>query len=185
MKKLRDDQRGFTLIELLIAVTIMAIVASAIGIFIWFGCRQYVYTNKQIKVQMEAQTVMNQLSNMIMECNDVEIDPAATDTSPSDYICLNKKSYKNPDRSQASASDMQITESKKITLDATKNCLYIQDMLTSGSSPELLGEYITNFEAMKTKITDDRYSVTITLDMDYAGMKYSLTKNMEIRNRYR
>ncbi|MDD6208037.1 MAG: type II secretion system protein [Clostridiales bacterium] len=184
MKKLCKDQKGFTMIELLIAVAIMGIVASAIGVFLWFGCRQYVYTNKQIKVQMEAQTVMNQVSNLIMECNNVELDPASTADIPSSYICINKKDYLNADRSLASKADMHITSSKKITLDTSENKLYIQDMITPGAKKELLGEYITNFEVTKTKMTDDKYFVTVSLDFDYSGMKYSLTKNLEIRNRY-
>lgn len=183
--KLYKDQRGFTLIELLIAVTIMGIVASAIGIFIWFGCRQYVYTNKQIKVQMEAQTVMNQISNMIMECNQVELDPAATEASPSKYICIKKMEYDNSDRSLASSADMHLASSKKLSLDSAEKKLYIQDMMTSSSSPELLGEYITDFQVTQTKINSDKQLVTVTIDFDYSGMKYSLTKKMEIRNRYR
>lgn len=185
MKKLHGNQGGFTLIELIIATAIMGIIAFAITAFIGFGSRQYVYTNKQLKVQMEAQTVMNQISNMIMECNQVEVDPAATEASPSEYLCINVMEYNNPHRELATVADMHLASSRKITLDASKKRLYIQDMLTPGASGELLGEYVTDFKVTQSKITDDRYFVNVTLKFDYAGMNYTLTKKMEIRNRYR
>ena len=68
------DKRGFTLVELIISMAILAIVGGAITLMMQSGSRSYSNTKAELDLQMESQTLMAQMSTMIMESNCVKYD---------------------------------------------------------------------------------------------------------------
>lgn len=66
------DNRGLTLIELLIAMLITAIVIGMVAMFISVGSRNYSHASREIKLQMQAQAITNQLDDIIIESYWVE-----------------------------------------------------------------------------------------------------------------
>ena len=66
MEKSMQDDRGVTLVELIVAVAITAVVGSAILGFLVFGLNQYKNNTQEIDLQSQAQTVENQLENLVL-----------------------------------------------------------------------------------------------------------------------
>lgn len=80
--RLSRDNRGVTLIELLIAMMIAAIVLSMILLFIKGVSKSFQKTSDEVNLQMEAQTTMNLISNILMEAQDIEVSPVSAVPDP-------------------------------------------------------------------------------------------------------
>ena len=74
MKKL--NEKGLTLVELIIAITMSTIVVAAATVFLYNAERSYRISQYSIDLQMEAQLLMEQMSNWILESNHIEIMPS-------------------------------------------------------------------------------------------------------------
>lgn len=68
------ENKGFTLVEMLVACLISLIVISSVGHFMNVGTKGYHSTDRDVMLQMEAQTVVNQISDMITEANNAFFD---------------------------------------------------------------------------------------------------------------
>lgn len=73
---IRLGNRGSTLIELIISITIASIILGALTLFMWSSITSYRASRDDIRLQVEAQTILNQLKNLIMEANNVKYDQA-------------------------------------------------------------------------------------------------------------
>jgi prepilin-type N-terminal cleavage/methylation domain-containing protein len=60
------DNKGASLLELIIAMMIAAIILSMIFLFINSASKGFRKTNDNVNLQIEAQTIINQLSNLVM-----------------------------------------------------------------------------------------------------------------------
>ncbi len=72
MEKLGNN-KGLTLVELVIAITMSTIVMGAAAMFLYQANRSYNAAESSIDVQMEAQIVMEQLSNWVLESNKIYV----------------------------------------------------------------------------------------------------------------
>ena len=66
---MRRDNRGLTLIELIVTVAIIAIFSGVVVNFITIGSTSYQSTSKTTRVQMDAQEVLNEIQNLIIDTN--------------------------------------------------------------------------------------------------------------------
>lgn len=57
---------GFTLIELVVAMLVAGFVMAAVVVFVSVGLRQYGSTSTDVALQMEGQTALNQVSDILM-----------------------------------------------------------------------------------------------------------------------
>jgi prepilin-type N-terminal cleavage/methylation domain-containing protein len=71
-KEFQQDNKGLTLIELLIAMTISTVVIAMLILLMSAGSRNYSSANDEVKLQMAAQTLTNQLENVLIEAYWVE-----------------------------------------------------------------------------------------------------------------
>lgn len=69
MKKNRNS--GFTIVELLVAMSISLIIITGVGQFMVTSSNHYEAVDNQVKLQMEAQSVINCITDMILEANNV------------------------------------------------------------------------------------------------------------------
>ena len=65
-KELKLNDKGVTLVELIIAIAVSTIVIAMVITFLTAGTKSYTSANDEVSLQMESQTVMNQLEDMIM-----------------------------------------------------------------------------------------------------------------------
>lgn len=68
------DNKGTSLVELVIALMISSIVILMIIFFLNSTSKYFRRTNDDVNLQMEAQTIINQLSNLIMEAEYMEAE---------------------------------------------------------------------------------------------------------------
>lgn len=84
MKRL--DNKGLSLIELIIAISMATIVIGAASMFMYSAERSYRTAEYSIDLQMEAQLLMEQMSNWVMESNYIKVGG----TAPTNYLVLYK-----------------------------------------------------------------------------------------------
>ena len=66
------DKRGFTFIELVISMAVFVIVAGAVTIFMITGTNSFNRTRDELDVQLQTQTVFNQIADMVRSADYVE-----------------------------------------------------------------------------------------------------------------
>ena len=66
---MKKKNKGFTLIELIVTVAIIAIFSGVVLSVIGTGANSYIKTSNTAKSQMEAQDIMDQMENMIIDVN--------------------------------------------------------------------------------------------------------------------
>lgn len=71
------ENKGFSLLELVIAMAVSMLVIGSIASFMYFCTSNYRRTSEETVLMQEAQTIRNQLENLILEADNVKYDPAA------------------------------------------------------------------------------------------------------------
>lgn len=69
----KGNNKGLTMVELVIAIGMSTIIMGAAAMFLYNANKSYHAAEYSIDVQMEAQIVMEQLSNMVMESNKIYV----------------------------------------------------------------------------------------------------------------
>lgn len=170
----RRNNKGMSLLELVIAMAISAIVILMIVSFISAAFRVFRKTNDEVNLQMEAQTAINQLANILMEAKKVEKSTIV-------------ERYRIDNIDLAGYSDYAIV------FDDSANELYLVEYnpasLPSGITYEnipysktqnLLAEYVDEF-----RITPDNAEGSIQsiyLKLTLGNETYSITKQVDLRN---
>lgn len=75
MKK-KLDNKGLSLVELVIAIAMSSIVLGASAMFLYNANKSYHAAEFSIDVQMEAQILMEQMGNWVMESNKIYVSPS-------------------------------------------------------------------------------------------------------------
>ena len=93
MKKLNN--KGLTLVELIIAISMATMVIAATTVFLYNAEKSYRISQYSVDLQMEAQILMEQMSNWVLESNHIEVKNISGE---SDALILyqmpvNKKTY--------------------------------------------------------------------------------------------
>lgn len=65
--KIRQDNRGLSLIELIIAIAVSTIILGAVTMFLYSAQKSYKLASETIDLQIEAQLLMEQVGNWVME----------------------------------------------------------------------------------------------------------------------
>ena len=61
--------KGFTLVEIIIAIAILTIVGGVIGSFVLISQKQYNYGASETDIQYEAQLLVNQLQELLIDAS--------------------------------------------------------------------------------------------------------------------
>ena len=126
MKKL--DNKGLSLVELVIAISMATIVIGAATMFLYSAQRSYRNAEYSIDLQMEAQLLMEQMSNWVMESNYIDYGGA----SGSNYLVL--YSLPRPDVDPATLDAIPLCGERKIIyLYGTKLYIKIDTETTPGT----------------------------------------------------
>lgn len=160
MKKI--DNKGFTLVELMIGIAIMSLLSISIVTFIGYGSRNYRKAQEEVTLQVEAQTIINQLSDLIIEAYNVKYQD--------DMLII----YHN---------DAKYI----ITLDTSNNQLIYERVkageLSSGDK-KLFGQYVTSLEIVDTGENDLNKTIQISINLKKNNTDYSIKEQyVTIRNK--
>lgn len=180
-----SDNRGISLIELIVGMAISSIIIAAIILFMSAGSRGYQAAQSEISLQTEAQTVMNQIRECVLEGNNISYDSsksvltvyhsdgnAATTTDAMEILWFNSSDhnmYLYRTTAAGKASVLADIQSGTVTED------------------NLLGEYVESFEVSGNLIDDSTgghgTTITVSLQMKYNGKEYKMAEDMKLRNR--
>ncbi len=164
--------KGFTLVELMIAIAISSIVLASVAMLMGSVSRNYKAANEKVSLQMEAQLIINQMNQMIMESTNVMLPgEKITDTeavpSNSWMIFQNDKGY-------------IIT----ITFDSVNHeLLFTKEERGAVNTPtnELFGQYVKNFSVTRSGTTGVTFEITLILEQ--GGNSFTIQNSrVKIRN---
>lgn len=119
--KIRQDNRGLTLVELIIAIAVTTIVMGAVTMFMYSAQKSYRIAKETIDLQIEAQILMEQLGNWVMECNRVEKTSAPE--AVGDVLIL----YEIPQNNGRDINDWKPVGYTAESTDATKRVIWARD----------------------------------------------------------
>ncbi|HKL80551.1 MAG TPA: prepilin-type N-terminal cleavage/methylation domain-containing protein [Mobilitalea sp.] len=158
--------KGFTLIELIISMAVAAVVIGSLAFFMWSSTLNYRFSKEEINLQMEAQTIVNQLEHLILEANNVKFDQLEEKLmiQQSDYLYI--ISHNTNDHT---------LEYEKVPVGATPSGI-----------TELFGQYIDSLFVVDTGSDDTNKKIEITLELKSNKQTYKVSDNVVIiRNRIR
>lgn len=158
------NRKGFSLVELVVAIAILSIVGTAVIGFCMAGTNSFKKVSNDVDLQYEAQLVVNQLENLLVD---------------SDY----GYNYQNDTLSIFNQND-----SYEVIWDRTTNQLnlkkyYISDSNISEGPTDLMAENITSFSAVvKSDNNSSKQYMDVSLTLTRDGNSYSMSKSVTLRN---
>jgi prepilin-type N-terminal cleavage/methylation domain-containing protein len=172
--KAEEQNKGMTLLELIISISISVIVILMIITFINGALRVFKKTSNDVNLQMEAQTAVNQLANLIMEAENVSAPVITSDNAERYYV-----------NNIALAS----TESAIIFSKDSKK-LYLVDIADSASletapytdQDNLLAEYVTEFNIEEVSSDIKKSIKEIKIKLELGEDSYQVKKKVSLRN---
>lgn len=161
MKK--KDQRGFSLVELIVTILIMSVVMLAAAGFLITSTNSYRVSNIEIKLQMEAQTALAQLTDILMEAQSYQVKlKAGEETAEGLTVVTAEHSY-------------------HFRLDEEKNqLLYGVDQ----REESLLAEYCSSMmiSPQQRPASGEAQLIDISLELGFSGQTYQTTSCISLRN---
>jgi prepilin-type N-terminal cleavage/methylation domain-containing protein len=158
------NNKGLTLVELMIAMAIATIVIGSITYFMATSTKSYRKANDEITLQLEAQTILNQLNELIIEAYNVKMNEAT------DLLTIYR-------------GDMTYyikLENNKMLLNKKQSGLGI----TAGDTWILFGEYVNTFEVKDTGDNNDNSSILISFGLSKNASSYSVDNSLiALRNK--
>ncbi len=161
-----EKNRGFTLLELVIAIAISSLIVGSVAAFLCSSTSHYRRTKEEISLQMEAQLILNQLDNLMMEAENVKFDAAS-------------KTLK------VKHGDVLYV----ITLDSSTHTLLFEKVPGGGSetgNSKLFGRYVEDLEVTDTGTGDNNNRIVISLQLKSDDQTYTIPGNVILlRNKIR
>lgn len=165
-----------SLVELMIAMTVAVIIMGAATLFIRNALKSYDNAMKTIDLQMEAQTVMEQLGNWIMEGNRAEVKADGT-------LVI----YNIPRESGAVVDKWFIWQkdgalylySLSDTNESVNDAVLLENRNSRSVPENCIGDYVTGFVP---SVSADKKTVTIELELKEGAQSYEVSSTVKIRN---
>ena len=197
------DKKGFTLVELIISMAVFVIVAGVVTVFMLNGTNSFNRTKKELDIQIQTQTLINQLDDMIRSANCVKYVKISSGSDTINTLTIYEIDEMTvtptatpgigatPTPSPIAGVDptkiiKKVVKSKKVVYwlsSGTK--MYYKEykddttpVVYDASDDNLLADYITGFDAVKTES-----AVKINLKMKNGTNKYSISETASMRNR--
>lgn len=152
---MRHDNKGFSLIELIIAISISVIILGIIASLLWQSTNYYRRSNEDITLQMEAQTILNQLKDLIVEADCVEFDDSV------------EPARLRIQHGEDLLYEISLNNSEK-TLDFVKAIKEVDGSI-SHTIPQLFGRNVEHFHVSDTSGGDSIIKVSFTLQGEYTN----------------
>ena len=164
---MKPDNKGTTLIELIVAISISVVILGIVASFLWQSTNYYRRSSEDISLQMEAQTILNQLKDMIVEADCVAFDNTVEPT------------VLKIQQGEELLYEISLSYVGK-TLDFVKVIKEV-DGTISRTMPQLFGQYVEHFHVSDTGDGDSSIKVSFTLQGDYS--KYEVKDSLiSLRN---
>lgn len=179
---MKSDNKGFSLIELLVAMAIASIVGVAVFGFMVVGAKSFQKTSADVNVQHEAQLVLNQIQDMLVDTNvGVEYTEETQDHVLTMYnFDLNDSSrhvyevvYREADKKLYYNEYMPAASEEGGARTVGKGAVLYRE--------QLLGENISSFSADLSALEKKRV-VRVDLEIKKTASSYATSSNITLRN---
>lgn len=172
--------KGMTLLELVISMTISIIVVLMIISYISATFHIFRKTNDQVNLQMEAQTSMNQLVNLIMEAKAVSVETVIQPDTDIRYLIDNIDLAGYHDYAVIWRKDYQ----KLYLVEMIPPMINLEDITfdteQNFDQEYLMAEYVDNFTI--TSDVDHIDLKTLSIHMTLGKEEYEISKDITLRN---
>ena len=150
---MKPYNKGFTLIELIIAISISVVVLASLASLLWQSTNYYRRSNEEISLQMEAQTILNQLKDLIVEADNVEFDM----TSDPQLLRIQQGLDKLYEISLNSDNTLSFVRASKEVDDSV-----------SRTESQLFGMYVLDFHVIEPSPDYNAVKISFTLQGEYS-----------------
>jgi prepilin-type N-terminal cleavage/methylation domain-containing protein len=186
----KKENKGFTLIELIIAMAVAAILIAAVGYFLLVGSKAYESAKYEVDLQAEAQILMNQIKDSVLECNAIDNYDSTQNGFTLYYIT------ENPSAVTESEKKM-ITRKESFWLDTSEKKLYYKKQTrATATEPVLTGvadysgftgtdkqQYFMGQYVASMDVTLTGSVASISLRLEDGDRSYELADSVKLRNR--
>ena len=176
------DNRGLTLVELVLAIAMSTIVVGAATMFLYNAERSYRISEYSVDLQMEAQLLMEQMSNWVLESNYIEVKGSSSESVLILYNIPRTKMNFDKTDNVGTASRMiiyphgeklyrkyeEVTDPTTYINEIKNDSLSLSFVTDDDPDPlECIGEYVQNFDvALPDGVTEGTVrSIEVTLSM--------------------
>lgn len=165
------NNKGITLVELIIAIAISFIIFGAAMLFISSAQRGYDTASAEINLQSEAQILMEQMSEWVMEGNKIEID---TDKLVVYRINTAATGLTNTKRViwLGSGGKLYMKKFNDISLDV--------NISVDETMENCIGEYVVDFSPGYNAA--DKNKVILQLKLGIGSREYEINDTIKVRN---
>lgn len=180
------EGKGFSLVEVLATVAILSFLIFAICTFMTTGSNLYKESSREIDLQQEAQTTMNQLNDMLLSANkfSVSYKNRGLDNEVAVMYCQSIEEI----NTKVSYCIIWMKEKGKlyfIKKDDTFTFAGTEGEITSlcnsvTDEANLMAEYI---KSMVIDQSVDKQGVSITINFNIRDDHYDITKQIKFRNK--
>lgn len=198
------DNKGLTLVELVLAIAMSTIVVGAATMFLYNAERSYRISEYSVDLQMEAQLLMEQMSNWVLESNYIEVKGSSGESVLVLYnIPRTKMNYDKTDNMGTASRMIIYPHGEKLYRkyeEVTDPTTYINEIkndslsltFVTSEDPDPLnciGEYVQNFDvALPEGVSSGAIrSVEVTLSMHEGrgiqAQSYIASDIFSLRNR--
>lgn len=172
--RISRNNKGMSLMELIISMAISAIVVIMVVSFISAAFRVFRSTNDEVNLQMEVQTVMNQLVNLTMEAKSVSVKYETADDDRYRIDTSNTTGYHwAVVIYQKTAKKLYLVKLSTTDPEAYKTVAYTEDK-------NLMAEFIERF-AINT-VDGDNSVIQIDMQLMLGTDIYNVLKKVNLRN---
>ena len=188
------DNKGFTLVELLVGIAIVAIVGGLIGTFLIFSTRTYGKVTDEADLQEDAQILLSQMDNYIIDTDsalryyaDVSESGSGTEILkdslyPGGAAGLTRKwleIYKTTDTGYTKETVLWTKSTEKLTY--KQETIDAAGTVTENIEEQELATHVTDFSIDLTKVTSLR-QVTVSIALASGEKSYGADTTVYLRN---
>ncbi len=172
--RLTGNNKGTTLVELIIAMAVAAIVLSMIMYFVFGASKSFQRTSDEVNLQLEAQTTINQINNIILEAKSMEVYPSDGVIDPSSgeirytFACNHNEFY-----------TFIFAEADGILYQVQTSGFTEARTASYNKQEHLLAEYVSKLTITKV---DRNQSARIDLKLALGTEEYQVSKLVKMRN---
>lgn len=184
------DNKGASLVELVIALMITAIVISMLLFFLNSASKGFKLTNDDVNLQMEAQTIINQISNLVMEAEYMEYEDG-------EEVKAHMIRHIDSESNTRYIFKLNDTQNRYYGIILSEGNIYqiISDNILDvkeeklDKQKHLLAEYVDKFDIIRSETDKEanngnpsNKSVDIVLELSLGNDRTKLSKRVKFRN---
>lgn len=193
-RNLKENNKGFTLVELLVGIAVLAVVSGLIGAFLIFSTRTYGKVTDEADLQEDAQILLSQMDNYIIDTDSAlryyadesesgsgteilkdSLYPGGADNLTKKWLEI----YKTTDSGYTKETICWLKSTEKITY--KQETIDAAGSITENVEEQDLASHVMDFSIDLTKVKSLR-QVTASVSLENGDRSYAADTTIYLRN---